>query len=143
MIRWTVRSGEAGDCVVAALCSATGKTYEEVLTAATLNAPNVLRDGMTTPEILRAIVDLGFHHKHVKVPKGKRAQADFIEMLEDEEISGILTVKSGRDHHAVYVWAGRVIEPRRERQAMWLDISSYLESDGWTPTEFITLKEEE
>lgn len=142
MIRYVQRSGDHGDCVVAAISMATGATYEETLTACTLNAANVLRDGMTTAQILRTIEDLGFTPRHVKIPKAKRAQADFIEMIEDEEMSGILCVQSGHDHHAVYVWLGRVIEPRREKQALWADISSYLESDGWKPTEFITFKEE-
>lgn len=143
MVRYVARSGDHGDCVVAAVSMATGKTYEETVVACTLEAPQVLQEGMETKAILRVLKDLGFQASVLRLPKGKRANAEAVDALEDAEITGILCVSDGREHHAVYVWAGRPIEPRKDHQGMWLDISTFLESEGWKATEFITLREEE
>lgn len=143
MVRYTPRSGEHGDCVVSALHAATGKTFDETLIACTLNEPDVLRNGMTNKTIIATVKDLGFTPRIISIPKGKKARAEFVEFLEDEEVTGILSVMRGHDNHAVYIWAGRVIEPRRENPGLWLHISDYLESEGWKPTEFMTLKEDE
>jgi hypothetical protein len=59
VLRWTSRSGDHGDCVVAAIELGCGVSYEEALKACLAVNDKVLQQGMNWPDTRRAIKALG------------------------------------------------------------------------------------
>lgn len=118
VVRWWPWTGIHSDCSIAALSIACGVTYEIALSAALGAAPDCLTRGMFWSEVRTAAHLLGF----------KTALKISRYSLEDD--TGILNVyspvnKESTDH-AVYLWEGRIIEPRTDRQQLWLDAEQYL-----------------
>ncbi len=119
VLRWTPRyEFEHGDCAISALAIAGGVTYELALTAALKVAPDVLVNGMSWEEIYRAARILDLNPRLVR--KGK---------YELDEATGILSVNQPHvedSEHAVYLWEGRIIEPKADRRQLWLDARQFL-----------------
>ena len=116
ILRWSPRSSGHGDCTVAALELACGVTYEKALAAALLTEPDVLDLGMTLVGICAVVQALGF---------STRLHRQF-DISED---TGILSVEQPRfknSKHVVYLWEGRVIEPKSDRRQLWLDADQFL-----------------
>jgi hypothetical protein len=122
--------------MVVAIALATGFTYEESLSACTAVNPSALHDGMTMVHTRKALALLGF-----RVVVRKKFEID--------KATGILWVENKKkDQHVAYLWAGRVVEPRKaDRTALWLDPEDYLKAgdDGleWKARVLITLEEKE
>src|SRR5678815_2389493 len=115
VIRWISRNGEENDCTIAAIALATGESYEQVLGTAMQVQPEVLTKGLYITQQVQVLNLLGFEVK-------KRKEFD------REKDTGIVIVeerKRSKERHAVYLWAGRVIEPSVGRRAMWLDLDAY------------------
>jgi hypothetical protein len=128
VVHWTPRSSDHNDCVLLALCQATGFSYEETLAAALTVQPAALETGLTAGETRRIVKEMGFRAR-------VRRRFD----LDDD--TGVLFVRSGRDYHAVYLWAGRVINTTRyDRGALWLDPEEYLKNGGWAPDVLVTVE---
>lgn len=116
VIRWSPRSIGHGDCAVAAIEIACGVTYETALAAALSIAPDVLTAGMSWPAIRKSVESLGFKSR-------MKRKYDL------EEDTGILAVQQPNykdSDHAVYLWEGRIIEPKHDRQQLWLEASAFL-----------------
>ncbi len=117
VLRWSPRSDGPQDCAVVALELACGVTYEEALAAAIKAFPDVIHEGLRWSEIKAAATLLGF--------KGRLKRSFNL-----EEDTGILNVwepdsKIVTDH-AVYLWEGRIIEPRNDRRQLWLSAEHFL-----------------
>lgn len=133
VLRWVPRSDGHGDCAVAALELACGVTYETALLAAMKVCPDVLVDGLTTPEILRIARTLGF-----------KARARHKYDLDDD--TGILVVKQPHvvdSEHAVYLWEGRILEPMNARQQLWLKACDYLAHYHYTAGQLLFITRDE
>lgn len=129
VIHWTPRSGEHGDCAVVAISLATGFTYEEALSACLQANPAALEAGMSERQIKTALDLLGF-----------KARCRKVFDLDDD--TGILWVSSRGDHHVVYLWAGRIVNPSKfDRTALWLDAEEYLKNGQWKAPLLITVEE--
>lgn len=119
VLYWSPRSGEHGDCVVAAIELACGVTYEVSLTACAKVKPEVLKLGMTWGETKKTLKALGFVSKLVPASR-----------VDLEEGTGLLHVytpkKMSTTSHAVYLWEGRIIEPMSNRRQLWLSAKSFL-----------------
>lgn len=140
VLRWSTRSGDHGDCVVAALELACGVSYEQALQAATKTCPRVLTEGMSWPETVRAAKILGYR---ARVRRAGRYDVD--------EATGILHVyqsggargwsKRGREtSHAVYLWEGRVIEPKFDRRQLWRHPEQFLKHYGYKAGSLLVLE---
>lgn len=132
VLRWTSRSGDAGDCVVAALELACGVSYEDALAMSLRAAPNVLREGMWLTEIPKVARLLGYRvRKH-------RAGT-----FEADESTGILHVyqphRPKETSHVVYLWDGRVIEPKADRRQLWRYPDQFLRHYGYRAGALLTL----
>jgi hypothetical protein len=111
MIRWVRRNPDNGDCGIVALQLACGLTYEAVLAAALKVAPKALEKGLSMTNLQRTAKALGFSGRW-------RRRYDI------EADTGLLYVETKHLGHVVYLWAGRVIEPKEE--AMWQRPADYL-----------------
>lgn len=127
VVRWVGRSGEDGDCAIAAIALACGATYEEVMQAATLTNPTAVTRGMNWRDIKATVVKLGFSYR-------MRRKFDI------EEETGILDCKRKREEHVVYLWEGRIIEPRQDRRSLWLDANQFLVHEDWKPGMLLTVE---
>lgn len=130
VIHWSPRSGDHGDCAVSAIELACGVTYERALEAALALVPDVLTRGMTIGEIRCTVEALGFE------VRWRRSRYD----LHDD--TGILSV----DNHVVYLWEGRIVEPKADRRQLWLDPEQFLHHYHYTVSGLLVVgkrKEEE
>ena len=119
VLRWSPRSSGHGDCAVAAIELACGVTYEVALAGALEQDPHVLTQGLTLSEIRHIIRTFGYAGKVLK--KGTYEL--------DDDTTGILAVKQPHvpdSEHVVYVWEGRIIEPKADRRQLWLDAEQFL-----------------
>lgn len=123
MVRWVVRYGDHGDCALAAISLACGITYEVALTAA-LGVTDAPYAGMFWRDIRRTVIKLGFKVKTIPFK-----QLDFT----DEELTGILQLSKTGDaeDHVVYLWRGRIIEPKADRQELWDDPEMFFSHYGY------------
>jgi hypothetical protein len=129
VVHWTPRSSDHNDCVVLALCQATGYSYEETLAAALSVTPAALDAGVTPTQTRAILKAMGY------APRVRRRYD-----LDDD--SGVLfVVNPKRDWHAVYLWAGRIINTTKfDRGALWLDPEEYLKNGEWTADVLVTLE---
>lgn len=107
------------DCVIASLAMLFGVNYEESLAACVLANPHVLEEGMTWAQARRAAEELGGEVR--LVPRGR---------YDIDEATGLLNVKSRSEDHAVFLWAGRIVEGNGE---FWLDPDDYLRHYKYRP----------
>lgn len=118
VVRWVGRNGEDGDCAIAAIALACGTTYEETLAAALLCREDAIH-GLNWKDMKALVKRLGLscslHRKY-----------------DLDEDTGVLDCRHGRKEHVVYLWEGRIIEPRLDRRSLWLDPKAFLEHEGWT-----------
>lgn len=114
MIRWVPRNPENGDCGIVALQLACGLTYETVLAAALKVAPKALEKGISMTNLQRTAKALGYTGRW-------RRKYDI------SADTGLLYIETKRLGHVVYLWGGRVIEPRD--QSMWRQPADYLVSE--------------
>jgi hypothetical protein len=130
VVHWTPRSGDHGDCAVVVLATATGHTYEEMLTACVAVRPEVLHLGLTVPHVRRVLKLFGYR---VRV----------ITKFDLDEDTGLLWVEDGRKcAHLVYLWGGRVVDPLfYDRTALWLDAEAFINAGAWTAKALITFRE--
>lgn len=128
VVRWVSRSGEDPDCAIAAIALATGQTYDAVLAQAVQVRADAIR-GMNWKDIRGVVARLGFS-------SALKRKYDL------DEDTGILDCKRGREEHVVYLWAGRIIEPRLDRRSLWADPVAFLEHEGWTAGMLLTLKKD-
>lgn len=128
VVRWVSRSGEDPDCAIAAIALATGETYDAVLAQAVQVRPDAIR-GMNWRDIKATVHRLGWQYQ---MKRKYDVAAD----------TGILDCKAGRKEHVVYLWAGRIIEPRLDRRSLWADPVAFLEHEGWTAGALLTVKKD-
>jgi hypothetical protein len=129
VVRWVSRSGEDPDCAIVAISLACGATYDAVLAEAIQVTPDAVSRGMNWRQIRATVKRLGF-------TSTLKRKYD----LEDD--TGILDCKRGREEHVVYLWEGRIIEPRLDRRALWKDPDAFLAHEGWTPGMLLTVKKD-
>ena len=136
VVRFSPRSGDASDCVVAALEAACGVSYEEALAASMVYQPDVLETGMYWDQVQKAAKRLGF-----KTHVARSGRYD----IDDE--TGILYVyrklpgMRKREHHVVYLWDGRIIEPQDGRRQLWLDPRQFLTYYGYRAGSLLVVEE--
>lgn len=130
VVHWTPRSGHHGDCVVIAICHATGFSYEESLAAALSVNAGALDAGITAQQCRAILKTMGFRARVTR-------KYDL-----DDDPTGILFVKNRRQEwHAVYLWSGRVVNmSKHDRGALWLDPDEYLKNGGWTADVLVALE---
>jgi len=133
VLRWSSRSGDHGDCVVAALELACGVSYETALAASVRVCPNILSEGMWLTEVPKAAKLLGY-----RVRKQRAGTFDL------DESTGILHVYQSHrpireTSHVVYLWGGRVVEPKADRRQLWLDAGQFLKHYGYRAGALLTL----
>lgn len=133
VLRWEPRGQGHGDCAIAALALACGVTYEIALAAVLGVCANALIEGLDIKEVKLAATHLGF-----KVRISRKYD------LEDD--TGILFVEQPHvkdSGHAVYLWEGRIIEPKHDRQQLWLEAQAFLSHYKYKAKELIRLEREE
>lgn len=136
VIRWVHRSGDHDDCSVAAIALACGVTYERALAAVLVFEPNVLAGGIQWVNLGKAVRSLG--HKTKVLPFEKID-------LSSDGLSGILElepVQSPKYTHVVYLWKGRVIEPKADRRELWEDPEQFFNHYGYRVGRLLTIKED-
>lgn len=111
MIRWVPRNPENGDCGIVALQLACGLTYEAVLSAAIKVAPRVVEKGLSMTNLQRTARTLGYAGRW-------RRKYDI------NADTGLLYIETKQNGHAVYLWSGRIVEPRD--QSLWKHPADYL-----------------
>lgn len=139
VIRWVSRSGDHSDCAVAAIATACGVTYEVALQACMQVAPAVLQSGMRWGEIRSAARCLGYAVKTLPFERIR---------LDDFETTGILEVESIQKgaqefRHVVYLWGGRIVEPKFDRQELWEDPEQFLNHYGYRVGRLLMLSPKE
>ena len=136
VLRWTPRyEQDHGDCAVSALSLACGVTYENALAATLKVAPDVLISGLSWDEIRTAAKLLGVTPRLLR--RGK---------YELDEATGILNIiqPSVKDSdHVVYLWAGRIIEPKSDRRQLWLSAEQFLSHYGYRARSLMVFMDEE
>lgn len=134
VLRWSLRSGDVPDCVVAALEMACGVSYEEALAACLGADPDVLTHGMYWRETKKAAKRLGF-----KMSVLARGRYDI------DESTGILHVYQPRKMHStshvVYLWDGRIIEPKSDRRQMWRHPEQFIAHYGYRSGSLLVIEE--
>ena len=113
------QNGHNRDCTIATIATLAGVNYEEALAAAVLVQPAVLEAGMTWREIRETCDELG-----IECVLKQRGRYDL------DEDTGILNVRNGSNDHAVFLWAGRIIEGNFE---CWLDPDDYFKQYRYRP----------
>ena len=128
VVHWTPRSSDHNDCVLLALCQATGFSYEETLAAALAIKPEALDAGITPYETRAILKEMGY------APRVRRK-------YDIDEDSGVLFIVDPKGKwHAVYLWAGRVINTTKpDRGALWLDPDEYLANGEWKADVLVTV----
>lgn len=96
-----------------------GVNYEESLAACVIVVPSVLHYGMSWSEARKAARKLGGETKLLR-----RGRYDV------EEDTGLLNVRKSGHDHAVFLWAGRVIEGNGE---MWERPADYFAHYKYQP----------
>ena len=136
VLRWTPRyEFEHGDCAVSALSIAGGVTYELALTAAVKIAPDVLVNGLSWEEIRKTARLLDLSPRILR--KGK---------YDLNDATGILAVDQPHvedSDHAVYLWEGRIIEPKADRRQLWLNAEQFLKHYHYRPGSLMVFDEDE
>lgn len=133
VLYWNPRSGDHGDCAVAAIELACGITYERALEVCLSVAPKLLSDGMLWGQIRRAAQKLGFRVKTLRPGNYD---------LDDDETTGILDLEGDQtEGHVVYVWAGRIIEPKFDRRSLWVDSGMFLKHYHYTAGSLLVFEE--
>ena len=127
VVHWVSRNGQDGDCAIAAISLATGASYEAVLAEAIQVRSDAVTVGLNWREIRTTIKRLGFSSR-------LRRKYDL------DEDTGILDCKRGRQEHVVYLWEGRIVEPRW--RSMWRDPEAFLKHEDWAPGMLLTLKKD-
>lgn len=133
VIRWSPRSLGHGDCTVAAIELACGVTYETALSAALGAEPQVLTKGMNAKQIR---VAMGFLGHKIRV----RTKYD---LTEDTGILAVTQPHVKDSGHVVYLWEGRIIEPKNDRQQLWLDAQLFLTHYRYVADYLITIEGEQ
>jgi len=114
-------------------------TYEATLQVCSIVAPTVLVDGMRWQEIRSACQRLGHDVKTLHFERIR---------LDDDETTGILEVEQTQKgaqgyRHVVYLWAGRIIEPKVDRQELWEDPEQFLNHYGYRVGRLLVLTPKE
>lgn len=130
VLRWVSRSQGHGDCAVAALALATGTTYETTLSAIVRRYPTVLTEGLTLREMQHVLRDMHF---------GSRVRTRTFDADEDTGILSVTQPHVPGSDHVVYLWEGRVIEPKYDRQELWLSARDFLSHYKYTATHLMTV----
>lgn len=133
MVRLVRQSGMESDCVVAALASLLGLTYNDALIhCATVN-PDVLTHGMNWKDTRKAAKRAGVA---MRVLKSGR--------FDLSEATGLLCVrrKKGRttEEHAVLLWAGRICDGNGE---LWMTVDDYCTAYGYKATSLLVREDED
>jgi hypothetical protein len=110
-IKFARQNGVNADCVVAAISTLFCVTYEEALAACLVAQPDVLESGMSWPDVIAAVEELGAEARLVR-----RGRYDI------EEATGLLNVKNTKEDHVTVLWAGRIVEGNGE---LWLFPDDY------------------
>lgn len=118
MIQLKRQSGTDTDCVVAALATLLGLTYQQALIHCATISPDVLSEGMTCWEAKRAARLAGIKTKAL------------VKFDVSDETGVLFVGKRGRVEHAVFLWAGRVCDGDG---ALWLEPDDYLRNNGYKP----------
>ena len=136
VIRWVSRSGDHDDCAVAALALACGVTYELALKVALSTAPELLNGGMRWGHIRRTAQRLGCTVRTMQFE-----QID----LSDESQAGILELdrKGEPATHVVYLWLGRIIDPKVDRRELWDDPEMFFSHYGYTVGRLLVVTRED
>lgn len=128
-VQWVNRSGQDYDCAIAAIMLACGPSYNAVLAEAIRIQPDAVKRGMNWRDIKATVHRLGWQYR-------MRRKYD---LTTD---TGILGVTGFQGDHVVYLWAGRVIEPRPDAPGHWLYARKFLDSQGWTAGMLLTVKKD-
>lgn len=133
VLRWTSRSGDHGDCVIAALELACGVTYEQALQAASKVAPSCLQEGLWLTEIPAVAKLLGYTICRRVVGR-----------YDIDESTGILHVYQPHrpireTSHVVYLWDGRIVEPKFDRRQLWRHPEQFLKHYGYRAGSLLVL----
>lgn len=125
MVRLVGQSGIETDCVVAALASLLGLTYNQMLIHCAAVSPNVLSTGMFWKDAQQAALRAGIKTKVLR-------------RFDAEEATGVLCVRRKRDgkleEHVAFLWAGRVCDGDNE---LWLDVDDYCAAHGYKATSLL------
>jgi hypothetical protein len=108
-------------------------SYEQALSASLNIRADVLTQGLSWQQIRKAAKLMGFSSKLLKV-------------YDLDEDTGILDVKQPHvkdSDHAVYLWEGRIIEPKHDRQQLWLHANDFLSHYHYKAGSLLVLKREE
>lgn len=130
VVHWTPRSSDHNDCVLVSLCQATGYSYEETLAAALAVKPEALDAGITPHETRSILKTMGYRAR-------VRRKYDL-----DEDTGVLFVANPKQEYHAVYLWAGRIINTTKpDRGALWLDPEEYLANGSWTADVLVTVED--
>lgn len=116
VLRWSPRSAGNGDCAVAALELACGVIYEQALEAAMHFSPKIMKNGLTTKQMRQTAEKLGW------ITRLRRG----FDVAEDTGILCVVQPHVADSAHAVYLWEGRIIEPKDDRRQLWLSAEEFL-----------------
>ncbi len=137
VIYWWPRTPGHGDCFVSAIQLACGVTHDAALAACLKVKPDVLKNGMGWRTARQAIAALGYRTTlHVK-RKGARLPFD---LDDDAGILGIRQPHVADSDHVVYLWDGRVVEPKSDRCQMWLSARAFLSHYKYEPYGLLSLE---
>lgn len=126
MVRLVRQSGVETDCVVAALSSLIGLTYNQTLIHCAAINPDVLTHGMTWKDTRKAARRAGI-------------RTQVLRRFDAEEATGLLCVRRKKpdgttEEHVALLWAGRVCDGNYE---LWLDVEDYCAAHGYKATSLL------
>jgi len=130
VVRWIHRSGEDPDCGITALALACGQTYDAVLGEAVKIEPKAVTWGLRIRDMRKVAAKFGFSTR-------------LLRKFDLNEDTGILSVSGPEGEHVVYLWEGRIIEPRQDSRSLWLDPHDFLEHHLWDAKALITVKKKD
>lgn len=130
VIYWWPRTPGHGDCFVAAIQIACGATHEVALAACLKVKPNVLTAGMGWRTARKAVASLGFRSTLHRA----------FDVDEDTGILGVRQPSVADSDHVVYLWEGRIVEPKSDRCQMWMSARSFLSHYKYEPYGLLTLE---
>jgi len=130
VIYWWPRTPGQGDCFVAAIQIACGTTHDAALAECLKVKPDVLTMGMGWRTARKAIEALGYTTTLHLVRKNRRPPFD---VDEDTGILGIRQPHVNDSDHVVYLWEGRIVEPKSDRCQLWLSARAFLSHYKYAP----------